>query len=916
MEEEYRLKFFEENGFVRKRCPKCGKYYWTRNPEQKDCGDVPCTQYSFIGDPIFLEHELDEMRETFLRFFEERNHTRISRYPVVARWRDDIYLTIASIADFQPFVTSGEVPPPANPLVISQPCIRLDDLDSVGRTGRHLTLFEMMAHHAFNSPEKEIYWKEETVAYCDEFLQSLGADPIEISYKEEPWAGGGNAGPCLEALCGGLEVATLVFMNLKRDDSGDVVIKGEKYSRMENYIVDTGYGLERFVWASKGTPTVYDAIFPEIVKELSSLAGVDYEIENPEYAEILASNARLAGVLDVSGRERLRELRKRVADELRISVEELEKIVEPVERIYAIADHTRCLTFMLGDGMIPSNAKEGYLARLVLRRTMRMMRELGLEIPLSDIIVMHIKALDYYPEFRRRIDTIVEIVDEEVKRYRETIERGMRYVERLVTQKKRIELEDVIQLYDTRGIPPEIVEEIATKYGVSAEIPDNIYSLVASRHVSERKEKPTEDPMKEKVGGIPKTKPLYYEDPLKTEFEAVVLDVIDSYVILDQTLFYPEGGGQPGDIGKLMGSSWSVEVEDTRNCDGVILHKVSSPEVVRKGEIVKGFIDKERRFSLMRHHSATHIVLRAAKEVLGDHVWQSGAQKGEDRSRLDITHFRRISDEERKRIELIANRMVMEDIKTSVFWMERTEAERKFGFTLYQGGVPPGREIRIVKIGDEVQACGGTHVPSTGMIGLIKILGTERIQDGVERIEFAAGEAAIEHVQKREDLLMKASNVLRVPPEILPETAERFFEEWKELNKEVSRLRSELAAERVEKMLMRIEELEGVRVLLECLEESDMEELVALASELVKREELMVILCSKKGNGNVVLALSKKLAERGLKASEILKKLSSQFGGGGGGTEILARGGFRNPKAVDELMRRGKEVLQEILRAR
>jgi len=916
MEEEYRLKFFEENGFIRKKCPKCHKYYWTRNPDQEDCGDVPCTEYKFIGNPIFIEHEIDEMRETFLKFFEERRHTRIPRYPVVARWRDDIYLTIASIADFQPFVTSGEAPPPANPLVISQPCIRLDDLDSVGRSGRHLTLFEMMAHHAFNYPDKEIYWKEETVAYCDEFLQSLGADPMEISYKEEPWAGGGNAGPCLEALCGGLEVATLVFMNLKKDDSGDIVIKGERYSKMDNYIVDTGYGLERFVWASKGTPTVYDAIFPEIVMELSSLAGVEYNLEDPEFYDVLASSAKLAGIMSISGRERLRDLRKMVAKELRMPMERLEKIVEPIEKIYAIADHTRCLTFMLGDGLIPSNAREGYLARLVLRRTMRMMRELGFEIPLSDIIVMHIKSLDYYPEFRRKIDTIVEIVDEEVRRYRETIEKGVRYVERLVTQKRKIELEDVIQLYDTRGIPPEIVEEVASKYGVEAEIPDNIYSLVASRHLSERREKVEEDPLKEKVAGIPKTKLLYYEDSLKTEFEAVVIDVIGSYVVLDQTLFYPEGGGQPGDTGKLVGNSWSVEVEDTKISNGVVLHRVSSPELVKKGEIVKGFVDKERRLSLMRHHSATHIVLRAAKEVLGDHVWQSGAQKGEDRSRLDITHFRKITDEERREIELVANRMVMEDIKTSVFWMDRTEAERKFGFTLYQGGVPPGREIRIVKIGDEVQACAGTHVPSTGMIGLIKILNTERIQDGVERIEFAAGEAAIKHVQRREDLLMRASNVLRVPPEILPETAERFFEEWKELNKEITRLKSELASERVERLLLRAEEIESVKVLLESFEEADMEELVALASELVRRDELVAVLCGKKKGGNIVVSVSKSLAERGLNAAEILRGIASKFGGGGGGTEVLARGGFRNPEAIEEIVKSGKEILRDLLRAR
>ncbi len=278
LDEEYLdITFLTENGFVRKRCPKCGKHFWTANPDREICGDPPCESYSFIGNPVFKRpFELDEMREYYLSFFEKRGHGRIERYPVVARWRADIYLTIASIADFQPFVTSGVVPPPANPLTISQPCIRLDDLDSVGRTGRHLTLFEMMAHHAFNYPGKEIYWKNETVAYCTELLNELGVKNEDIVYKEEPWAGGGNAGPCLEAIVGGLEVATLVFMNLEEHPGGDIEIKGARYRKMDNYIVDTGYGLERFVWASKGTPTVYDAIFPKVVDTIIDNSNVSF----------------------------------------------------------------------------------------------------------------------------------------------------------------------------------------------------------------------------------------------------------------------------------------------------------------------------------------------------------------------------------------------------------------------------------------------------------------------------------------------------------------------------------------------------------------------------------------------------------------------------------------------------------------
>ena len=218
---------------------------------------------------------LDEAREAFLAFFDKHNHTRVERAPVVARWRNDIYLSIASIAVFQPHVTSGASKPPANPLAISQPCIRLNDLESVGRSGRHLTTFEMMAHHAFNTENEKIYWQNRTVELCHELYTSLGLDGSKITYKENPWVGGGNGGEALEVLAGGLELATLVFMDLEEDSDGDIELKGLKFRRMPRSIVDTGYGLERLVWASQGTPTIYEAVFPEAVTYLTQRANLE-----------------------------------------------------------------------------------------------------------------------------------------------------------------------------------------------------------------------------------------------------------------------------------------------------------------------------------------------------------------------------------------------------------------------------------------------------------------------------------------------------------------------------------------------------------------------------------------------------------------------------------------------------------------
>jgi alanyl-tRNA synthetase len=911
LEEEYELDYFKENGFVRKQCPKCGENFWTRNAEAEFCGDPPCVSYSFIGAPVFKkEHDISSMRETYLSFFEKHGHTRVKRYPVIARWRDDIYLTIASIADFQPFVTSGLVPPPYNPLTISQPCIRLDDLDAVGRSGRHLTTFEMMAHHAFNSREKEIYWKDRTLELCDALLSELGLDLNAVSYKESPWAGGGNAGPSLEVLVGGLELATLVFMNLKQTMEGSIEIKGERYEKMDNYIVDTGYGLERFVWASKGSPTIYDAVFSKVVNELMDLAGIEHSIENPEYANILSQNAKFAGVMDISGQANLLQLRKKVAVSIGTTVEKLQKIMEPVETVYAITDHSRCLAFMLGDGIIPSNVKAGYLARLVLRRTLRMMKELDIRVPLAEIIETQIRNFFEYPEFRERLDTIREIVALEEEKYAYTIERGTKLVRKTAQhfkdKKQKIPLAELIQLYDTHGIPPEIAREVAKEAGVEVELPDTFYSLVAKKHSKAEEEEQAVQPL-----DLPPTRKLYYEYPECSQFEARVLEVIENKIILDWTLFYPEGGGQPADHGTLSVDDFLVNVVDAQIINGVIIHETDSDFGFKKGDIVKGKIDWERRMAHMRHHTATHIVNEAAKFVLGRHIWQTGAQKSTDRARLDLTHYKRITDEEFREIELLANKSVMKNQPVFIDWMDRVEAEKRYGFVLYQGGVPPGREIRILRVGNDVEACGGTHVSNTGLIGTIKLIRTERIQDGVERIEFSAGEAAVKRWQERDELLNKSSDALRVSPEKLPDTVNRFFEEWKDLKKENERLKAELAGARVKAMMSDAVEISGLKVLSKKIPHADVEELIKAATEFSKNDDVVAILASDLDGVKFVVAAGERAQKFGVNSGAIVREMSKLVGGGGGGKPGMAQGGGTDIAKIEDALEKGVEMVRE-----
>jgi alanyl-tRNA synthetase len=911
LEDEYLLDYFRDHGLERRICTSCGAAFWTRDPARTLCGDAPCEPYGFIGDPVFRPHTLAAMREAFLSFFERNGHARIERYPVVARWRDDIYLTIASIADFQPFVTSGVVPPPANPLTISQPCIRLNDLDSVGRSGRHLTLFEMMAHHAFNTDEHEVYWKNRTVALCDEFLGSLGADLVRVTYKEHPWIGGGNAGPSVEVLIGGLEVATLVFMNLGRIRTGKppVMLDGVEYYPMKTRIVDTGYGLERFVWASQGSPTVYDAVFPEIVPLLMDAAGLGEAFRDPEYRRILAEIARFAGLMDIRG-SNLLEMRKKVAASIGVPVEVLEEKIVPVERIYAIADHTRCLAYMLGDCIVPSNVREGYLARLVLRRTLRMMHDLGLELDLADLVDRQM-AIAGKGGFVQEDGVVREIVGREVERYRQTLERGGRIVQRISggyrEKGKAIPLGEIITLYDSHGIPPETVKELAEKEGVGAEVPDDFYSRIADLHASEAHA--AEDPLgrfRERIKELPPTRPLYYESVDEVEFEATVLDYFDGYAVLDQTLFYPEGGGQPSDTGTLVTPEGIVRVESAVKLGDVILHQTKGG-VIRLGERVKGKLDEERRFSLMRHHTGTHILLHAAKLVLGSHIHQAGAQKGSESSRLDLRHFKHITPEELAKIEVEANRMVMMDLPVYIRWEDRDKAEQKFGFDLYQGGVPPGKEIRVVQVDGEVQACAGTHCNSTGEVGAIKVIRVEHIQDGVERIEFAAGIAALYQMQRVERLLTDASGALSVQPENLPASANRFFTEWKERGKRIETLEKKIVE--LEKENLQPEIINNVPILVKWVD-LPANQLNSISLPVIKEGGVTLL-----GTGYEDFFISAASANSLIKASELLNQANSILGGKGSGDDKQARGGGKNADRRDEALKAAKKWLEEVLHA-
>lgn len=899
IEDELRIDYLLERGYIRKKCKICGEHFWTVDPDRNTCGEAPCEPYQFIGTGLDRKFGCDELRERYLRFFEHRGHKRINRYPVVAKWREDLFLTDASIIDFQPYVTEGLIPPPANPLTISQVCIRLKDIDKVGLTlGRHLTIFEMMAHHAFNRPNREIYWKNETVKLHHEFaMEVLGVKDEDIIYKEGIWEGGGNAGPDFECIIKGLETATLVFMSYK--------VKNGNYEKLPTRTVDTGYGLERMVWLSNGSPTAFQPVYPNQMEKFRQLLGVklpDEKLLN-EYSKISSLMVKVERGVSY------RSIRMEAAKILNIDWEELDRILTPIERLFGLLDHTKTITFMLADGLIPSNTNEGYLGRLVIRRALKLLRLLGANVNLSDLVDIQIRYLsESFPELRERRDRILEIVDLEERRFKQTIDKGIRIIGRMIKEgRRKFTPEVLIELYDTYGLPPEIVREVAYSK-VDVVVPDNFYELVAKKHYSTPPTIQEVVPFEKETANMPPTEPLYYEDPYIREFNARILKIFGKYVVLDKTAFYPEGGGQPSDTGTLKFENSETRVVSVKKSKDVIIHEVEDTRYLKVGMDVKGFIDWEKRLSLMRHHTGTHILLEACKRVLGDHVRQAGAQKGPRESRLDIAHYKPISEEELVRIEVEANRAIMSNLPVITRWVDRDKAEREYGFDIYQGGVVPGVKLRIVEIKKyNIQACGGTHVRNTGEVGPIRIIRSKRIQDGVVRLEFAAGIPALQLIEKERMKVRSIARKLGVDSERVDEAVSELLKKEKSLKKQVEELYETYNEILSKKLLESAVEIDGLKFIVHSETKAERPMLIDLGGRIIEMNPNTIVVLT--GGGAplpLVVMLGSSVRERGGDAVEIIHLIT---GGRGGGDKRLAQG------AVSEVnFEKMKEIILKYVR--
>jgi len=739
--EEYPIKTLESIGFTRSKCKVCEKHFWSKKSRDY-CDDDECRvklglpAYDFIGKPVGKKKTYLECWQTFKDTFEKFKHTVIGRYPIIARWRDDVFFVEASIYDFQPYCVSGEVEPPANPLLVPQFCLRFNDLENVGVTGRHYSGFIMVGQHVFNKPEHFIYFKEEGLSYIYNLLtEGFGIPEEEIYFHEDSWEGGGNAGPCIEFFVRGLELGNQVYMQYKKI--------GDELVELETKVIDMGAGLERFLWLLNGTDTSYEMVFPEALKFLEKF---------------------------------------NITDE--------EKII--------LADHTRTLLIALSDNALPSNVSGGYNLRKILRRCFSIIRKNNLDLNLVELMKIHSTEFKIYRELRKvKFDFVEDILKEEERKYKETIKAAIRTIKKT----ENFDEETMRTLYQSQGITPEIIKEVKPEM----EIPKN---FEVSKKPKKKEQKKAFD-----VDGLEETEKLYYKGETRTS--ARVLKVIDAvkkgsdkpvekeydklknanivsedylrniakslnynWIILDKTVFYPKSGGQDCDLG-MLGECEVLEVIKQGN---ITLHLVKGK--LKYDDFVELVVDEDRRKQLVQHHTSAHIINGAARKVLGEHVQQAGAEKKIDKAHLDMFHFKKISDEELTKIEELANTCIKENHEISINWINRTEAEQKYGFDIYQGGAVPGKEIRIVNVKDwDVEACGGLHLDNTGEADIIAITGIKKLQDSVVRIEFLAGNAARNYLEKMEEFSKQCAEILDCGEEQVFDRAKELFEEWKKKRK-------------------------------------------------------------------------------------------------------------------------------------
>ncbi len=853
----YSVKLFEQEGFTRKKCKICGKNFWSI--EDRDiCGEPAHKPYSFFKEKPNSISYSDFWRK-FADFFKKNGHEVVDRYPVVSRWRQDLYFTIASIQDFQR-IENGKMSFEygANPLIVPQICLRFGDIANVGVTGRHFTSFMMAGQHAFNYP-KEGYWRDRTIELNYKMLTEIvGVKKEDLIYHEDVWAmpDFSEFGPCLESFANGLELVNSVFTQFE-------YVNGQT-RELEAKVVDVGWGFDaRLLWFYTGYDSAFQAVFKKSIAKMANETGIDFD------SELFGRFSRFAGGLNSDEVKNLKQEMQRILKETKISEKDYITKIKPIQAMYAVADHVRTLLFALSDGALPSNLGGGYNLRMILRRSLDFINEYKIK-PDIDIIAELIaeEFKDINPELKDAIGLFRKVTEIEKEKYERTKENAKRSVEILLQKSNKIGIGELRTLYESNGVTPDLIEQIAEEKKVRVELPENYYAdLIVGDLVKKEVDKGLDVKLPEKLES---TKQLYYD--FITESKAKVLFSDGKYVVLDKTPFYPEGGGQVADTGFIEDS----EVVDAQKINGIIVHVLANAHAFKNGAIVDAKVDARRRGMIIAHHTATHLMSAAARQILGKHAWQEGAKKEPEKAHIDVAHYEKLSPDDVQNLEELVNGWIRNGIKVKSEEMNRGDAERQFGFAIYQGHGVPAKTMRIVTIRSldgkfiDAQACGGLHaVGIEHAMGIVKIISTYKKQDGVDRIEYVAGEASLKRFRNEHNILVNATQQLNSEMPDINLKIEDMKENMKKMVKEAEK-NSIVIADAIADAYKDADIVER---------ELDMpsELLIKIANRIVEKNPNSVVVLRNNDKQVVCIAGSKS----GKSAVTTLKALSKNFKGGG-----------------------------------
>ena len=871
---------------------------------------------------------VNELRRMFLDFFESKGHLVMKSFSLVPHNDNSLLLINSGMAPLKPYFTGQEIPPRRR-VATCQKCIRTGDIENIGKTARHGTFFEMLGNFSFGD-----YFKTEAIHWSWEFLtEVVGLDPdrlypsvyldddeafdiwnkevgipaeriFRFGKEDNFWEhGSGPCGPCSEIYydrgekfgCGKpgctvgcdcdryIEVWNNVFSQFDNDGHGN-------YSELKQKNIDTGMGLERLA---------------VVVQGVDSLFTVD------------TNKALLDRVCQLAGKEYQKDHETDVS--LRI-----------------VTDHIKSCTFMTSDGIMPSNEGRGYVLRRLLRRAARHGRKLGIEGKfLADLSTTVIElSKDGYPELEEKQAMILKVLSEEEDKFNKTIDQGLSILgdmeaEMQTAGEKSLSGANAFKLYDTYGFPLDLTKEILEERGYTVD-EDGFAAAMKEQKEKARKARKTTNYMGADVTVYQSidaavTSEFVGYDQLEASSTISVLTTEDEIVealtdgqrgtiIADQTPFYGTMGGQQGDVGTISSPNGEFKVEETIHLQGSKIGHVGvmTKGMLRVGEKVNLKVCAENRQLTCKNHSATHLLQKALRMVLGDHVEQAGSYVDAGRLRFDFTHFSAMTPEEIKKTEELVNREIQASLPVVTEVMSLDEAKKTGAMALF--GEKYGEKVRVVKMGDfSVELCGGTHVSNTSSIASFKILSETGIAAGVRRIEALTSQGLIRHYEEVEEQLHQAAKTAKTTPAALNAKIESLLEEIRSLSSENEKLKNKLANESLGDVASQVKEIEGLKVLATKVDGVDMNGLRNLGDQMKNQlGECVVVMASvQDGKVNLMATATDGAQKRGAHAGNLIKAIAGLVGGGGGGRPGMAQAGGKNPAGIDEALEKALETVKE-----